>query len=266
MHVQAVLADLLDEQDALDTVVRDLSAAAWETPTASPRWTVTDQIAHLTYFDRAATFAITEPDRWPEETKRLFAAAAEGDLGVDQLTLSAVRELPPAARHSAWEAGRVALAGAAAGLAEDARVPWYGPSMGAKSFLTARLMECWAHGQDIVDALGLTREPTDRLRHIAQLGVLTRGWTYLNRGEQVPDGDVRVELRAPSGDRWTWGPEACGASVRGRAEDFCLVVTQRRRLDDVALDVRGDAALDWMGKAQAFAGPPTAGPVTGGAS
>ena len=46
--------------------------------------------------------------------------------------------------------------------------------MGAKSFLTARLMEAWAHGQDICDTVGVEREPTDRLRHIAQLGYIPR--------------------------------------------------------------------------------------------
>ena len=32
--------------------------------------------------------------------------------------------------------------------------PWYGPSMSARSFVTARLMETWAHGMDVADALG----------------------------------------------------------------------------------------------------------------
>jgi hypothetical protein len=35
------------------------------------------------------------------------------------------------------------------------------------------------------------------------------------------------------------------------------VVTQRRHLADVGLDVIGEAAADWMAKAQAFAGTAT---------
>lgn len=261
MHASDVLADLLAEQAALDPIVRSLSADDWATPTASPRWSVTDQVAHLTYFDRTAAFAINEPDRWQEELDRLFGAAGAGDLGVDELTLTPVRSMPPAGRHAAWLAGRDALASAAATLDDDTRVPWYGPSMGAKSFLTARLMECWAHGQDIVDAVGASRPPSDRLRHIAQLGFITRGWTHVNRGLDVPEGDVRVALIAPSGARWTWGPDDAASSVEGIAEDFCLVVTQRRGLGDVDLDVRGDLAAGWMGMAQAFAGPPTDAPA-----
>jgi uncharacterized protein (TIGR03084 family) len=263
MHVSDVLADLLAEQAALDPIVAALSADDWVTPTASPRWTVTDQVAHLTYFDHTAAFAINEPDRWPEEMDRLFGAASGGDLGVDELTLSEVRILPVSDRHAAWLEGRNELEAAGLKLADDTRVPWYGPSMGAKSFLTARLMECWAHGQDVVDAVGAERAPSDRLRHIAQLGFITRGWTYINRKQEMPEGDVRVALAAPSGDTWTWGPDDAASTVEGDAEDFCLVVTQRRHLDDVTLDVRGGPALDWLGMAQAFAGPPTDGPVAG---
>ncbi|MDW3218285.1 MAG: TIGR03084 family metal-binding protein [Acidimicrobiales bacterium] len=266
MNVTDLLADLLAEQEALDQIVRVLAPADWSTPTASPRWTVTEQVAHLTYFDHAAAFAIEHPDRWDEETARLFGAVGEGEDGADALTLDPVRGLPPAERHGAWVEGRAALATAASTLGDDTRVPWYGPSMGAKSFLTARLMECWAHGQDIVDAVGADRAPTDRLRHIAQLGFITRGWTYANRGLEMPAGEVRLALEAPSGAVWTWGPDDAAASVAGPAEDFCLVVTQRRNLADVSLDVRGDIAVDWLRKAQAFAGPPTDGPAAGRSS
>jgi len=263
MNVSDVLTDLLAEQAALDPIVRGLAADDWATPTASPRWTVTDQVAHLTYFDHTAAFAVSSPDRWDEEMQRLFGAAEGGDDGVDDLTLSPVRSLPPADRHGAWLVGRDALEQAAVGLADDARVPWYGPSMGAKSFLTARLMECWAHGQDIVDAVGAARPPSDRLRHIAQLGFITRGWTYANRRAEMPEGEIQVRLGSPSGAVWTWGDDDATSTVTGDAEDFCLVVTQRRHLDDVSLDVRGEPALDWLLKAQAFAGPPTDGPTAG---
>ncbi len=70
---------------------------------------------------------------------------------------------------------------------------------------------------------------------------------------------MRVELEAPGGDRWTWGDQELKDVVAGPAEDFCLVVTQRRHLDDTALTVRGPLAAEWMSIAQAFAGPPTEG-------
>jgi len=47
--------------------------------------------------------------------------------------------------------------------------------------------------------------------------------------------------------------------VVGSALDFCLVVTRRRHFLDTSLDVRGPAARDWMGIAQAFAGAASPG-------
>ncbi len=263
MDVTDVAADLVAEQEALDLIVRHLSDDQWDLDTPSPRWTISDQIGHLTYFDGTAAMAIVGPDGFKATITDLMAAAGGGDEGVDDFTLGAFRRLNPAEKLEAWRVNRRVLHDAAATLANDTRVAWYGPSMGSRSFLTARLMEVWAHGQDVVDTVGATRPATDRLRHISQLGYITRKWTYVNRGMDAPVGDVRVELSGPTGDTWTWG-EADDASVVGDALDFCLVVTQRRNVADTDLSVTGERAIDWMAKAQAFAGPPTDGPGTGG--
>ena len=139
------------------------------------------------------------------------------------------------------------------------RLAWYGPQMSAASSVTARLMETWAHGQDVVDALGLEREATNRLRHIAHLGVSTFGFAFEAHSRAVPVAQVRVELTAPQGGGlWTWGPAQSDDRVIGRAEEFCLVVTQRRHVLDTELEVIGPVATEWMSIAQAFAGP--AGP------
>jgi len=259
MDVSEVAADLVAEQESLDQILSDASDGQWEMPTPSPRWTVSDQIGHLTYFDGTAAMAVTAPQMFQQTIAQLMTAAAGGEEGVEEFTLGSFRRMSPLELLGAWRSNRQVLIDAAATLGNDTRVPWYGPSMGAKSFLTARLMETWAHGQDVADTLGIGRPATDRLRHIAQLGYITRKWTYLNRGLEAPAGDVRVELVAPSGDAWTWG-DADGASVVGDALDFCLVVTQRRNVADTNLRLEGDRAVDWMNKAQAFAGPPTDGP------
>jgi uncharacterized protein (TIGR03084 family) len=251
--VHELAADLRAEQEALDAIVADLTDEQWGLSTPAAGWTVADQIGHLTYFDGAAATAVTDPDAFTASFQELVASPDGGD----SLTLG--RHRSPAELLAAWRANRQRLAEVAATLTDGQRIGWYGPSMGAKSFLTARLMECWAHGQDIADAVGQTRAPTDRLRHIAQLGFITRGWSYVNRGLEVPAGDVRVELASPSGEVWTFGPEGAAEVVTGPAEDFCLVVTQRRHVDDTALVVTGTVARDWMERAQAFAGGPTDG-------
>ncbi len=281
MDVSQILDDLVAEQQSLDDIVSPLRPDQWLLPTPSPGWTVADQLAHLAYFDGTAALAIVDPAAFDEAMKRLLGADPAGPS--DALTLGAFRTMTPDELLAAWRANRVDLAAAGATLDDATRVAWYGPSMGAKSFLTARLMEAWAHGQDIVDTISMnggsinggsmnggsmnggsmTREPTDRLRHIAQLGFITRGWTYLNRGLDVPEVPVRVALTSPSGDTWNFGADTTSdatESIVGPAVDFCLVTTQRRHVDDTALVVTGSSARDWMEKAQLFAGPPTTGP------
>jgi uncharacterized protein (TIGR03084 family) len=133
--------------------------------------------------------------------------------------------------------------------------------MSVLSMVTARLMETWAHGQDVADALGVSRASSDRLRHVAGLAVRARGQGYAVRGLAVPELPVRVELSGPRGESWTFGPDDAASTVRGPAEDLCLVLTRRRHVDDSALECRGDAAREWMEIGQVFAGPPGPDPA-----
>lgn len=260
VDISEVRADLAAEHLALDEVMSGLAPEKWAAATPSPGWTVTDQIGHLAYFDLTAALAVTDPEAFAEEASRLRGAMAEGETTVDQLTLDAYRRMTPEVLLAEWRRAREVLHRAAAGLENHSRVTWYGPPMGAKTFLTARLMETWAHGQDIATAVGARIAATDRLRHIARLGFITREWAYANRGRTAPPETVRVTLSSPDGGQWNYGPEDAPEQVTGPAEDFCLVVTQRRHLDDTRLQAT-PLARDWLLIAQAFAGPPTTGPA-----
>lgn len=239
-----LLADLAAEHAALDAVVASLDAAAWDAPTPSPGWAVRHQISHLTYFDEQGAVAAADPDRFDP---------APTDLDTEGPYV----DLPAAELLARWRAGRAALLAAFEGVDPKARLPWYGPSMSARSFLTARLMETWAHGVDITDALGRPPAASERLRHVAHLGVATRGWSYAVRGLEPPAGEVHVALRAPAGDEWTWGDPAAADRITGPALDFCLVVTQRRAAGATDLRAEGAAASSWLEVAQAFAGGAT---------
>jgi len=253
--VRSIVADLQAEHGALDSVVSGLDAAAWITPTPARGWNVIDQIGHLTFFDERATLAITNREAFGVEL-----AEAAGDIdGYIAEHLSVARASSPSDVLTRWRAERARLLQALTPLNPATRLAWYGPDMSARSFATARLMETWAHGQDIVDALGAHREPTDRLHHIAFLGVRTIGWSFSINGLGDPTDSVRVDLAAPSGTRWTWNDEASHNLVRGDAEEFCLVATQRRHVDDTNLEIIGPVAQRWMSIAQAFAGPPGSG-------
>ena len=257
-----IRADLVAQQEALDGLVANIADDQWLLATPSPGWNVTDQIGHLAFFDAAATTAITDPEAFRAGVNELYEGSVS--KGVDEYTLGAFRQLAPSERLAAWRRGRAALARAAETLRDDTRIAWYGPSMGAKSFLTARLLEVWAHGTDVAGALGMKLPATDRLRHIAQLGYITRKWSYTVRGEEPPAGEVRLELLRPSGHRWIWGPENADDTGIGSAEEFCLVVTQRRHVDDTSLKA-GELGRHWLLRAQAFAGGPTTGPEPRGA-
>lgn len=257
--VEALVDDLVNEQSELDAVVNGIDGTSWDLPTPAEGWMVRDQISHLAFFDDAATEALVRPDSFSAIAK----AAMEQPGDPMEAHLTRGREMSPQELLDWWRTSRTELVNAATAKVPGDKVPWYGPPMGLMSFLSARLMESWAHGRDVADALGVYLPPTDRLRHIAHLGVRTRGFSYLVRGLEPPPGPVHVELSSPSGERWAWDePGAAGApeaSVRGTALDFCLVVTQRRNVLDTSLEIDGEVARKWLQIAQAFAGPPGRG-------
>jgi len=257
--VNQICSDLKAEHDALEAVLADLDEKSWLTITPSPGWTIKDQVRHLAYFDDRAALAASDPQAFGLHLQEISADFRGFAKTLDQVG----RDLPIPELMGWWRRERKKMLDAYGAVAPKTRLPWYGPPMSALSHATARLMETWAHGQDVFDALGLKRTPTDRLRHIAHIGVTTFGWSYANRGLDVPQRPVRVELTGPSGGLWTWGPEEAADKICGPAEHFCLVVTQRRHVDDTALEVIGETARDWMLKAQCFAGPATHGPKKG---
>ena len=250
----ALTADLEAESASLEDILAPLPADQWQLPTPAPGWTIADQVSHLAYFDEATLLSIRDPGRFRREAAAL---AGRGDDFPDQIAAE-YRHLSAAGLLRWFRAARRALLEGYAAADPAARLPWYGLDMGPASSITARLMETWAHGQDIADTLGIRRPPTSRLRHIAFLGIRSLPYSYAVNGLPHPGAPVRVELVAPDGGQWAWGPAGAGDRVSGTALDFCLVVTQRRHLSDTGLAVVGGTARQWIAIAQAFAG--AAGP------
>ena len=249
VDMAALAADLAAESAVTRALVAGLDEPGWRTPTPAAGWDIADQIGHLAYFDEAAVRSAVHPGEFRAEL------AVQADEGVDADTNAARYRDRTGAQMLAWfESARAGLLTTFANLDPRLRLPWFGPPMSAASSLTARLMETWAHTQDIADALGATREPTDRLRHVAHIGVGARAFSYAVHGQTPPQTPILVELTGPGGDLWTWGPEDAADRVTGQALDFCLLVTQRRHRDDLTLVIEGPAATEWMSIAQAFAG------------
>jgi uncharacterized protein (TIGR03084 family) len=250
-----MVLDLRAESDALDELVADLSDEQWRTATPAPGWTIAHQIAHLWWTDRVSVVAVTDE---PGFAKVVDDAAPRAttfvDEGAEELALT-----PPTELLRQWRATRARLHDELLGVADGRKLPWFGPPMSAASMATARLMETWAHGLDVADALGVKRPATARLRSIAHIGVRTRDFAYAVHGLTPPTEPFLVQLRAPDGSTWTWGPADATQRVTGSAEDFCMLVTQRRPRAELELSAAGADAQKWLTIAQAFAGPPGAG-------
>ncbi|WP_327236084.1 TIGR03084 family metal-binding protein [Streptomyces sp. NBC_01317] len=251
----AVLDDLRSESDELDGLVGELSVRDWALATPAPGWTVAHQIAHLTWTDSAALLSLTDKRAFATEARKALAAPSSF---VDDGAREGAA-LPPGELLTRWRTGRDRLWNALRDTPPGARFPWYGPPMSAPSMATARLMETWAHGQDIADTLGVRRAPTARLRHIAWIGVRTRDYAYSVRDEPPPPEPFRVELTGPGGELWAYGPEDAPQRVTGPALDFGLLVTRRAHRADLAVRAHGPDADRWLDIAQAFAGLPGAG-------
>jgi uncharacterized protein (TIGR03084 family) len=249
-----LLADLATESADLTALLTPLAPADWTRPTPATGWTITDQVTHLAYFDDVTLLSITDPDRFRAEATAMIAG---GDDFPDRVA-AAHRHLTGEEVLAWFGTSRRQLLDGYAGCDPATRLPWFGPAMGVASSVTARIMETWAHGQDIYDTLGAERAATSRLRHVAHIGVGARAYSYLVNSLPAPDEPIRVELTAPDGGTWTWGPADAADRVTGSALDFCLAVTQRRHRSDTGLVITGPAATQWMAIAQSFAGP--AGP------
>ncbi|MEV8379015.1 TIGR03084 family metal-binding protein [Kribbella sp. NPDC056861] len=255
IRLAEVLADLVAEGNELDDLVSGLPQTSWRLSTPAGGWTIADQIAHLAWTDSIARMSIDSPAEFAS-----IADRARGGLAayVDRCAAETAK-LAPGELLSYWRCVRSELVDVLAAAPASELVAWFGPPLSLTWLATARIMETWAHGQDVLDAVGRRREPTARLRHVAQLGVRARDYAFTVNGLTAPVEEFRTELTAPDGQLWTWGPEDAAQRVIGSAHDFCLRVTQRRHLADLDLHAVGTDAEVWLMIAQAYAGQPGTG-------
>lgn len=253
----ATALDLLEQETAgLDAVVAAADDGAWALPTPSPGWTVGHQIGHLHWTDSVALLAVTDPEAFDRAAQAMRPGAVD-DLAAEQA------KRPRAQLLADWRRDRDGLHRALSAADPAVKLPWFGPPMRPITMTTARIMETWAHGLDVCDGLGVRKEPTPALAAVARIGYRTRAFAYTINGREVPEADVHVRLDMPDGSVLEFGEPDSPQRITGTADAFCRVVTQRRNIADVALDITGEDAAAWMDIAQAFAGGPSAGPRPG---
>lgn len=254
--------DLGAEVDELHAFLQTLGEDDWGRPTPFLGWTPWDVVAHLHFFDRLSVLALTDEDAFSAARTQLIEAMTAGVRGAEH-TRRELGALGPKPLLQQWRETCRQMAEMLGSSDPKRRLPWFGPDMGVRMFTTARYMETWAHGQDVYDLMRVPRRHTDRIKNVAVLGVRTFGWTFVNRGLEVPGDPPYVRLVAPSGAVWEWNEPSDTSRVAGDALDFCRVVTQGRNVADTALEVVGDVATRWMAIAQCFAGGPADPPKPG---
>lgn len=250
-----LLAQLRSQSLGLVEALETGGTDCWDEPTRAERWTVRDQMTHLAYFDEITTIAILWPTRFRIEADLLTSGGSDFPDRIAQRYGS----MPGDEVLDWFLRARENFTAVAAASDPAARLPWFGPDMSVASTITARLMETWAHGKDVHDTLGTVQPVGAELRSVAHLGIATFGFVHDLHGLATPDARPRIELTGPSGERWTWGAEDAEEIVRGSAEDFASVVTQRRNLADTTLEIQGDITRNWLSIAQAYAGAPGTG-------
>ena len=256
-------ADVLAECEEIHAFVATLEPGEWQRRTAFYEWTVYDEVLHMHFLDLLGLMSLQDTAAFLQIVQKVNAESALPGYSFRAYTDEFMGLVAPADLMQRWRATYVRMCEVFAAADERARMKWFGPDMSIRSFATARQMEVWAHGQDIYDLYGVRRAATARLRNIALLGVRTYGWSFANRRLPVPEPEPYVRLGGPAGDTWEWNDPGSPYQVAGSAEDFCLVVTQRRHVDDTGLRTQGAAAAQWMQIAQCFAGPPANGPRPG---
>jgi uncharacterized protein (TIGR03084 family) len=247
--------DLELETAVLQGILDDLSEEQWSWPTPAPGWSVTDQMSHLAHSDEVAVLSATDREGF----EALLTRENESVESRTERWAQEHRHLTPSELKQWFARVRAELIATFRVLDPSLRVPWYGPDMSAAAALTARIMETWAHGRDIADAVDADWVPTPGLRQVAHLCVRALPNSFRARGRPEPEVPVYVALTAPDGGVWEWGPPDADERVTGDAVELCLVATQRRHPDDTNLVAVGPVATEWLTIAQAFAGPPGVG-------
>jgi len=270
--LKQICSNLEEQYQEFDDMVSGLDVKLWQHRTPFFNWTIFDQVAHIAFFDHEALLAIQDPDRFRKRAEGVMDVIMSGRnlraytnplLNSKLLNSKLLNNRKPESLLLFWQNIRKSLIKRLNKITPKDRLPWYGPDMSGPSFVTGRLMETWAHSQDVFDALQIRRVNCARLIHVAHIGVKTFNWSFIVRKLQVPGITPRVELTGPSGKVWKWGEPDAMERVWGSAEEFCLVVTQRRNVLDTGLKCQGKNAVKWLTITQAFAGVPQEHPAPG---
>ena len=248
-ELKLLISDLAAEQRVLTEALGDLASEMWDQASSAEGWTLRDCVVHLAETDESAALAVRGESPAPRGPR-------SGPLTSGQMRSHG---MAPSEVLNWYRTAAANIVEVLENLKDAERPSWAGRPMSALSFTSARLMEHWSHGLDILEVAGVEPVDTDRLRHVAHLGYMTRDFAFRNHDLAPASDPFYLELTAPSGAIWSWGPPDAKQRIAGTAGDFCRVVTQRIHWSDTKLQASGMEAQHFLAIAQAFAGPPGRG-------
>lgn len=247
------LAELAREQEAFAALLHRINDADWSRPSAAAGWTIRDQVAHLADTEEVAADTLAGG-------ARAFAEAVSAYPTAEQFTAAGCRRgdgRSPAELVAWWAGASARTRDLLAGRDPQERVAW-GFGMSTRTFVTARLMEHWAHGLDIADPLAIPTTEAPRLRHVAALGLATLRYALAVARVPWPAGrTLRLELVGADGARYELGPSDATDVLSGSLLGWCRVATRRAgRLgaagEPGALTASGELADLAMAHARAY--------------
>ncbi|MCP4304370.1 MAG: maleylpyruvate isomerase family mycothiol-dependent enzyme [bacterium] len=244
--MREILSDLVAEQQALDQFLQRINERQWVLPTSAPGWSIKDVVSHLAYTERFAAQVLAEGNSVVKKAK-VTDIDAWTALGITE-----GRDMRYQQVIEWWRNSRADVVDALSRMEGNERVAWIDGDMSARAFATLRLMETWAHGLDIKDAMeGLLvydeeeEDPTldtSRIRHVAWLAHRMLPYAFGEAGEDFPDSGIRLELMGPRYARWVYGPEDAPDIIKGIASEWCRIAVQRMDHGATSLKTEGEKA------------------------
>jgi len=244
--MKEVVGQLAAQHAELESLLVGLDDDGWRRPTPCVGWDVADVVLHLAQTDELALASATA--RFADALAALAgdAVAADVDEGADAM-VRRERHVGPEAIHARWREGADELRQALEQADPHERVTWVAGQLSARTLATTRIAETWIHTTDVAEALGVTVEPTERLRLVARLAWRTLPYAFAGGGRTL-SGPVAFHLTGPGGEAWDYDPDDRAATVvEGPALDLCLVAGRRRPASATSLRATGpdaDAVLE----------------------
>jgi len=245
--------DFRDECNAVFSILENLKEQDYEMPTQFKGWTFNNVIGHLHVWNYAADISLKDGDEWKNFANSALQALGNGS-SMNEFEQTITKGIQGPELLSMWKEYYTDMTERFAVADPKKRVKWMGPDMSARSSISARHMETWAHAQELYDSLGLDRINEDRIKNIVVIGNNTFKWCFTVHKKTLPTIRPYLKLISPSGEIWEYNEFSEDHKIEGLAEEFCQVVTQVRNIQDVDLKLTGSIAEEWMSVAQCFAG------------